>query len=92
VDGTEPARKYLNAGLTKEALEGRLSKANTHPAPFYYDLGLLYEINGRLDEAEAVYRKAAAIEMNELHLKAVSSIRQAKEDQKRLLEQQGVKP
>lgn len=91
VDGTEPALKYLNAGLAKEALEhleGRLPLAQSYPAPFYYDLGLLYEVNGRLDDAEAMYKKAAALEMNDIFLKAISSVRQAKEDQKKLAEQQ----
>jgi len=59
-----------------------------HPAPFYYDLGLIYEINGRLDDAEAMHKKAAALEMNDIFLKAISSVRQAKEDQKKLAEQQ----
>lgn len=92
VDGTEPALKYLNAGLAKEALEhleGASKRSESLPAPFYYDLGLLYEINGRLDDAEVMYKKAAAIEMNDIFLKAISSVRQAKEDQKKLAEQQG---
>ena len=54
---------------------------------FYYDLDLIYEINGRLDDAEVMYKKASALEMNDIFLKAISSVRQAKEDQKKLAEQ-----
>lgn len=90
-DGTEPALKYLNAGLPKEAqehLEGMLQRAKSLPAPFYYDLGLIYEVNGQLDDAEAMYKKAAALDLNEMYLRAISSVRQAKEDHKKLVEQQ----
>jgi len=94
-DGTEPALKYLNAGLPKEAqehLEGMLQRTKSLPAPFYYDLGLVYEVNGQLDDAEAMYKKAAALDLNEMYLKAISLVRQAKEDQKKLVEQQRSKP
>ena len=37
-------------------------------------------------------QKAAALEMNDVFLKAISSILQAKEDQKKLREQQGPGP
>ncbi|MBI4381276.1 MAG: hypothetical protein HY574_08800 [candidate division NC10 bacterium] len=94
-EGTEPALKYLNAGLAKEAqdhLEGMLQRSKSLPAPFYYDLGLVYEVNDRLDDAEAMYKKAATLDMNDMYLKAISSVRQAKEDQKKLAEQQRAKP
>lgn len=90
-DGTESALKYLNAGLPKEAqehLEGMFQRIKSLPAPFYYDLGLVYEVNGQLDDAEAMYKKAAALDLNEMYLKAISLVRQAKEDQKKLVEQQ----
>jgi len=35
-----------------------------------------------------MYKKAAALEMNDIFLKAISSVRQAKEDQKKLAGQQ----
>lgn len=57
---------------------------DSEPTPvspcFYYDLGLLYEINGRLDDAEIMYKKAAALKMNDIFLKAISSVREAKDD------------
>ncbi len=34
-----------------------------------------------------MYRKAAAVEMNDVFLKVISTVRKAKEDQKRLTEQ-----
>jgi len=88
---TEPALKYLNAGLPKEAqehLEGMLQRAASLSPPFYYDLGVVYEVNGRLDDAEAMYKKAATLEMNDVYLKAISSVRQAREARRRLTEQQ----
>ena len=94
-DGTESALKYLNAGLPKEAqehLEVMLQRTKSLPAPFYYDLGLVYEVNGKLDDAEEMYKKAASLDLNDMYLKAISSVRQAKEDQKKLVEQQRSKP
>lgn len=79
VDGVEPALKYLTDGLLKEAqehLEGMLQRSRTLPAAFYYDLGLVYEVNGRLDDAEAMYKRAAALEPNELFIKAIRDVRQ----------------
>lgn len=95
VDEAEPALKYLNAGLPKETqehMEGVLQRSRTLPAAFYYDSGLIYAVNGRLDDAEAMYKRAAALEQNGLFLTAISSVRQAKEDQKKLVEQQQKKP
>lgn len=74
-----------------EHLESVRLKSDSHSAPFYYDLGLLYEINGRLDDAETMYKKATALEMNDVFLKAIGSVRQAKEDQRKLREQQGIR-
>lgn len=94
-DGTEPALKYLNAGLSKEAqehLEAMLQRTQSLPAPFYYDLGLVYEVNGQLDDAEAMYKRAAALDLQQMYVKAISLVRQAKEDQKKLVEQQQSKP
>jgi hypothetical protein len=96
VSGAEPALKYLNAGLTKEAqdhLEGMLKRSPTHPAEFYYDLGIVYALNGRLDDAEEMYKRAIALEpSNELFFKAIQAARQGKEDQKKLREQLGKRP
>jgi len=95
IDGTEPALKHLNAGLPKEAqehLERMLQRTKSLPAPFYYDLGLVYEVNGQLDDAEAMYKKAAGLDLNEMYLKAINLVRQAKEDRKKLVEQQRSKP
>jgi Tfp pilus assembly protein PilF len=81
VDGAEPALKYLNDRLPKEAqehLEGMLQRSRTLPASFYYDLGLVYEVNGRLDDAEAMYKRAAALEPNELFIKAIRDVRQSR--------------
>lgn len=69
-------------------LEGIHPQSPQPSVPFCYDLGLLYEINGRLDDAEVMYKKAAALEMNDIFLKVISSVGQAKEDQKKLAEQQ----
>jgi len=91
VEGTEPAYKYLNAGLPKEAqehLEGMLQRSKSVPAAVYYDLGVVYEVNGRLDDAEEMYRKAASVEIDDIYLKAISSVRQAKEERKKLQEQE----
>jgi Tfp pilus assembly protein PilF len=79
IEGAEPALKYLNDGLPKDAqehLEGMLQRSPTLPAAFYYDLGLVYEVNGRLDDAEAMYKRAAVLEPNELFIKAIRDVRQ----------------
>lgn len=69
-------------------LEG-IHRQSLHPSDlFHYGCGLLYEISSRIDDAEAMYKKAAALEMNDIFLKAISSVRQAKEDQKKLAGQQ----
>jgi hypothetical protein len=43
--------------------------------PFRYDQSPLYELNGRLDHAETMYKRAIALDMNDDFLKAISSVR-----------------
>jgi tetratricopeptide (TPR) repeat protein len=70
-----------------------LKRSPTHPAEFYYDLGIVYALNGRLDDAEERYKRAIALEpSNELFFKAIQAARQGKEDQKKLREQLGKRP
>jgi tetratricopeptide (TPR) repeat protein len=97
----EAAFRYLNAGLPGEAqvnlktildrLETDPRQAKTIPSALYYDLGLLYEMNGQLGQAEQMYKQATALEMDETYLRALSHVRQAMEDRRALIEQQGAK-
>lgn len=58
-------------------------------APSATDRSLLYEINGHMDDAEAMYKKAITLDMNDVLLKAVSAVCRAKQERKKLREQQG---
>ncbi len=45
-----------------------------------YDPGLLYEINGRPDDSETMYRKAVVVEMNGVFLEAIRDVHRTRED------------
>ncbi len=53
----------------------------------YYDLGLAYEAQGRLDDAEKMYKKALSLKQDKLFMKALADIRQAKKE-RAILERQ----
>jgi curli biogenesis system outer membrane secretion channel CsgG len=94
VAGADPALMYLRAGLVKEAqdhLELMLKAPGSAglPAAFYYDLGLVYTLNERPDEAEAMYQRAFTLDPTDLYARAIKAARQTKEDQRKLREQKG---
>jgi len=53
----------------------------------FYDLGLAYEVQGRLDDAEKLYQKAVQLKPEKLYMRALSGIRQAKLERLKLEEQ-----
>lgn len=91
---TETARKFMSTGQYKDAieilgphltmLEAKLDKNRDKLHAAYYDIGLLYEVSGEFDKAEAFYKKAIALKGDEVYIQALASARGAKEDQKKL--------
>lgn len=53
----------------------------------FYDLGLAYEVQGRLKDAEKLYRKAVQLKPDKLFMKALSNVRQAERERLRLEQQ-----
>ncbi len=53
----------------------------------FYDLGLAYEVQGRLDDAEKLYQKAVQLKPDKPYMKALSEIRQAKQERLKLEQQ-----
>lgn len=53
----------------------------------FYDLGLAYEVQGRLDDAEKLYQKAVQLKPKKLYMRALSEIRKAKQERLKLEEQ-----
>ncbi len=75
--------KYAQAGLWPEATEAweqAVVEMPNDPAGFY-DLGLAYEVQGRLERAEAAFQKAAKIKQKKLYLDAIARVRKTMEDQ-----------
>lgn len=94
---TNVAYKYLNAGLIKEAKENleqvisiaRIdSRQKKHLPALYYNLGLVYEMQGEFAEAEQMYKKASIENPNEFYLNALSAIRKSIENKEKLENQQ----
>lgn len=83
-----PASRWRRWSTSRGYADNRRS----HQLPSAMTWAYSNEINGRIDDAEVMYRKAAALDLNELYLKAISALRRAKEDQKRLREQQRSAP
>jgi tetratricopeptide (TPR) repeat protein len=53
----------------------------------YYNLGLGYEIQGLLDEAEQYYQFAVRIDQKQLYMEAIARVRQSREEQEKLIQQ-----
>ena len=81
--------KYAQAGLWPEAMEAwkkAVVELPNEPAA-RYNLGLGYEVQGMLDEAEHEYQIASSMKQKKLYMEALARIRAAKEEQERLRKQ-----
>jgi len=85
----EVGKNFAKRGLWKEAEEAWAEAARAEPAnaTAYYNLGLAYEVQGKLDEAEASYKKAASLKQKSLYLEALANCRRAKQEQEKLQKQ-----
>jgi tetratricopeptide (TPR) repeat protein len=82
-------KKYAEAGLWPEALETwkqSIISLPQEPAAFY-NLGLAYEIQGDLDQAEKYYKTAVAMKQKRLYLDAINRVRQARIENEKLKDQ-----
>ncbi len=85
----DEGRKFAENGLWPEAMEawGRaILEMEDEPAA-YYNLGLGYEIQGFLDEAEKYYQFAVQINQKKLYMEAIARVRQLREEQEKLIQQ-----
>ena len=82
-------KKFAKNGLWPEAQQAwlRAIKNNPNSTAALYNLGLAYEVEGKLDVAEKYYEKASALNPKDLYLKAISNIRKAKAEKERLRRQ-----
>lgn len=84
--------KYAESGLWPEATEAwkrACVEMPQEPAAFY-NLGLAYEVQGMLDDAEMAYRSAVKLKQKRLYMDAIARVRKSKEEQeelKKLLEE-----
>jgi curli biogenesis system outer membrane secretion channel CsgG len=79
-------RKYAENGLWPEAIETWEQAVPDLPkeSSLFYNLGVAYEINGRYDDAEVMYKKAISLKQKKRYMQAISRIRKAREDQEKL--------
>ena len=82
-------RKYALSGLWEEALETwKISVMEMPGEPAaHYNLGVAYEVQGMLDEAEEAYKTAVRLKQKGLYMEALSRIRRAKKEQEELQKQ-----
>ena len=86
----DEGRKFAMSGLwpeAKEKWEKAIKKMPKVPAG-YYNLGLAYEMEGDLDRAEAAYKKAVGLKSKKLYLDALARVRQIRQDQEKLRQQE----
>lgn len=79
----QEGKQYAQSGLWPEAIEAwkeAVQVMSKNPSAFY-DLGLAYEIQGDLDKAETLFKKAASIKQKKLYLDAISRIRNEREEE-----------
>jgi curli biogenesis system outer membrane secretion channel CsgG len=85
----QEGKQYAQSGLWPETIEAWKEAVQTMPKnpSSYYNLGLAYEIQGNLDEAEKLFKKAVSIKQKKLYLDAISRIRREREEKAKLEEQ-----
>ncbi len=85
----DAGKKLAKNGLWPEATKAWEDAVRQFPdkSEAFYDLGLAYEVQGRLNDAEKLYQKALQIKPDKLYMKALAEVRKAKEE-RQILEQQ----
>jgi curli biogenesis system outer membrane secretion channel CsgG len=81
--------KFAQSGLWREALDTWKKSAEENPdePAAFYNLGVGYEVQGMLDEAEQAYQTAVKLKPKKYYMDSIARIRQAREDQRKLQEQ-----
>ena len=81
--------KYAETGLWPEAVEQWKAAVRETPddPAVYYNLGLAYELDGLLDEAEKLYQRAVQLKQKKRYMEAVARIRKTRDEQRRLEKQ-----
>ncbi|HWR21714.1 MAG TPA: hypothetical protein VN444_07625, partial [Verrucomicrobiae bacterium] len=74
------APQYRPSVGALDQLDGIHRQSSPPSDLFHYDCGLLYEINGRLDDDEGMYRKAITLKTNDVFLKAIRAVRLTRKD------------
>lgn len=82
-------KKYAESGLWPEAKDAWMRAIQVMPnePAGYYNLGVAYEMEGDLEEAEIYYKKALSVKQDKRYMDAVRRIRSAQEDQRKLEQQ-----
>ena len=81
--------RYAQTGLWQEALDTwkKSVEENPNEPAAFYNLGVGYEVQGMLDEAEQAYQTAVGLKPKKYYMEAIARVRQAREDQRKLQEQ-----
>lgn len=85
-ESIEEGAKYAESGLWPEATEAwkrACVEMPQEPAAFY-NLGLAYEVQGMLDDAEMAYQSAVKLKQKKLYMDAIARIRKSREEQEKL--------
>jgi tetratricopeptide (TPR) repeat protein len=79
-------RKYAETGMWSEAIDTWIQAAVEMPREpaVFYNLGIAYEINGRFDEADTMYRKALALDPKKRYMEAIVRLKNSRQDKARL--------
>jgi hypothetical protein len=85
----QEGKKFAQAGLWPEAAEAWTEAVNLTPKnpSTFYNLGLANEVQGNLDEAEKLFKKATSLQQKKLYIDALSRIRLEKEEKAKLEQQ-----
>jgi curli biogenesis system outer membrane secretion channel CsgG len=85
----QEGRKFAQSGLWPEAAEAWAEAVRLMPKnpSAFYNLGLAHEVQGNLEEAENLVKKAITIQQKKLYIDALSRIRAEKEEKVKLEQQ-----
>jgi len=85
----QEGKKFAQSGLWTEAAEAWAEAVQLMPKnpSAFYNLGLAHEVQGNLDEAEKLIKKAISIQPKKLYIDALSRIRTERDEKAKLEEQ-----